>query len=122
MPTFSETSKRRLSECDERLQKLFNEVIKVFDCSVICGYRGPEEQEAAFVAGTSHAHFGQSPHNTIPARAIDVVPYPVDWQQIEKFEQLGAIVLEVAARQGVKVRWGRDFKNLKDYPHWEVID
>ena len=34
MPKFGKNSKERLATCDERLQKVFNEVIKYVDCSV----------------------------------------------------------------------------------------
>jgi len=44
MPAFGERSRNNLKTCHEDLQKLFNEVIKHFDCSVICGHRGQEEQ------------------------------------------------------------------------------
>ena len=39
MPRFSTRSKSRLHTCDERLVKLFNEVVKHFDCTIIEGHR-----------------------------------------------------------------------------------
>ena len=40
------------------------------------GHRGKAEQQAALAAGHSHARFGQSPHNSKPALAADVVLNP----------------------------------------------
>ena len=42
MPRFGRASRRRLSTCDKRLQKVFNEVIKHVDCSILEGYREKE--------------------------------------------------------------------------------
>ena len=53
MPKFGSSSKRRLATCDERLQKVFNEVIKHVDCSVLCGHRGEYDQNKAFEEGKS---------------------------------------------------------------------
>ena len=53
MPAFSARSRKNLDSCDPRLAEVFDEVVKYFDCSVICGYRGQEEQEAVFHRGTS---------------------------------------------------------------------
>jgi len=44
MPKYSKQSAGRLSTCDPRLQDVFNEVIKHFDCSVLQGHRGEIEQ------------------------------------------------------------------------------
>ena len=37
MPKFGTASLRRLSECDDRIQLVLNEVVKVFDCAVSRG-------------------------------------------------------------------------------------
>ena len=47
MPRFSRKSKGKLNTCDDRLVKLFNEVVKGFDCTVLEGHRGKEKQNAA---------------------------------------------------------------------------
>ena len=47
MPTFGKRSTTNLNEAHPKLQRVFNEVIKHFDCSVIQGYRLKEEQDKA---------------------------------------------------------------------------
>ena len=37
MPKFGKTSRDRLATCDDKLQQVFNEVIKYVDCSVLEG-------------------------------------------------------------------------------------
>ena len=44
MPNFSIVSKQRLNTCHQDLQKLFNEVIKHYDCAVIQGARSDFDQ------------------------------------------------------------------------------
>ena len=120
MPVFSDNSLKTLKECHEDLQRVMKEVIKEFDISVICGHRGEEEQEEAYKSGNSKAKFGESKHNHFPSLAVDVVPYPLDWNDIERFEQMGEVVMRKADELGIKLKWGRDFKGLKDYPHFEL--
>lgn len=121
MPYFSERSKKILMTCHSDLQKILNEVIKETDCAVICGYRNRAEQEKAYMSGKSRAKYGQSKHNLKPSMAVDVVPIPLDWNNIESFEKLGNKIMEKASLLGIKIRWGRDFSKLKDYPHFELI-
>ena len=51
MPHFGKKSKERLATCHEDLQKVFNEVIKVVDCSVLEGHRDERRQEQLFSEG-----------------------------------------------------------------------
>ena len=53
MPQFSTTSRQRLATCETAIQELFNEVIKQWDCTVLYGYRKPEEQFELFKHGRS---------------------------------------------------------------------
>ena len=49
MPRFGRRSRKNLETCHEDLQELFNQVIKYFDCTVIQGHRGKEEQNKYFI-------------------------------------------------------------------------
>ncbi|MFK0570139.1 hypothetical protein [Endozoicomonas sp.] len=46
---YSDSSKRHLASCDERLQLVFNKVIEYYDCTIICGHRGEVAQMLAYV-------------------------------------------------------------------------
>ena len=74
MPRFGTRSKSRLHTCDERLQKLFKEVVKGFDCTVIEGHRGKTKQNAAYDKGNSKLKYPKGKHNRIPSIAVDVAP------------------------------------------------
>lgn len=121
MPSFSKSSLEKLETCDGRIQRLFNEVIKYTDCTVVCGHRGEAEQEAAFNAGFSKVHFPKSKHNKTPSLAADVVPYPIDWHDVERFKEFAKIVFECAKRLELEgLTWGGGWRDFPDYPHWEV--
>ena len=129
MPSFSEQSRANLAECHPDLQRLFNEVVKRFDCSVIEGWRGEEEQNKAFHAGKSKLMFPDSNHNKSPSLAVDVVPYPVDWEDVKRFNLFAGYVLGVAESMGIRLRWGGDWdgdmettdQSFHDLPHFELM-
>ena len=96
MPKFGKRSKERLATCDERLQKVFNEVINYVDCSVLEGHRGEREQNKYFAEGKSKVQYPLGRHNANPSRAVDVVPYPIDWNDRERFHLFAGFVLGIA--------------------------
>ncbi len=132
MPSFSSKSKSFLDTCSIELQRLFNEVIKTEDCTILCGHRGKEEQEIAFLMDQSKAHWGQSPHNLVPSCAVDVMPCPIDWKDKDRVTKFYEFVKSKADEMGIKIRWGADWDMDGNYwersnweidgPHYELID
>ena len=126
MYKFSKRSMINLSQAHKDLQILFNEVIKCRDIAVICGHRGEKAQMEAFNNGFSMVKYPDSKHNKLPSLAVDVVPYPIDWNNIGRFEELGEFVLMKARelREAGKIQsnisWGGNWKRFKDYPHYEI--
>lgn len=121
MPKLSAKSQAKLNTCHSDLIRLIEAVAETEKCAVICGFRGRYEQEKAYYTGKSKAKFGQSKHNLKPSQAVDVVPLPLNWDDIPAFEKLGEKIMAKAEDLNIKVKWGRDFTNLKDYPHFELI-
>lgn len=122
MPVFGNISLARLETCDERLQKIAHAAIKRMDFSVACGHRGEQEQNEAYARGFSKLKFPKSKHNSLPSRAMDLVPWPVDWADVDRFKELGQIVKEEAAKLGIKIQWGGDWPRFKDRPHYELAE
>lgn len=124
MPEFSHISKERLSTCDSRLQVLFNRVITKADCTIVCGHRNQEDQDKAFHDGFSLVKWPNGKHNAEPSRAVDVMPYPVDWTDagIPKLEAFAVVVKETIAELGLVdvISWGGDWEKFIDRPHWEI--
>ena len=130
MPKFGKRSKERLATCDERLQKVFNEVINYVDCSVLEGHRGEREQNKYFAEGKSKVQYPLGRHNAKPSRAVDVVPYPIDWNDRERFHLFAGFVLGIAYSMDISLRWGGDWNqnfevddnNFDDFPHFELLN
>jgi len=122
---WGKASQDRLATCDKRLQDLANMMLERsdFDLTVTCGYRTKDEQEEAFKNGKSRAVFGKSKHNTFPSQAIDITPYPQNWDKNDiRWWKMIALAYEVARIKNIKIRSGAFFTSLCDYPHIEIVD
>ena len=144
MPSFSIQSAEKLNTCDLRLQNLFNEVIKTYDCTIIEGHRSEEDQQKLFNAGrTKVLH---SNHNFSPSRAVDAAPYiesihGIPWpsnfdlgsvsrqKATAQFYHFAGYVQALAVRMGISIRWGGDWdrdhyfsdQTFDDLVHFELI-
>ena len=105
MPKFGKTSRHNLNSADPQLQSLFDDIVLTYDCKVTCGYRGKEEQTKAFAERRSKVKFPNSKHNVFPSQAVDVVPFPIDWKDMERFYHFGGYVKARAEDLGIKIRW-----------------
>lgn len=128
MYKFGSRSQKNLMEAHPDLQKLFNEVIKHYDCAVIEGHRPEWEQNKAYHAGKSKLKFPHSKHNQMPSLAVDVIPWPVDWNDYKRFYFFGGLVKGIADQMGIDIRWGGDWdsdnsfkdQSFHDLPHFEL--
>ena len=143
MPSFGRKSRKHLETCHPDLQTLFNAVIEEVDCSVTCGYRNKEDQDKAVASGNSKAIYPNGKHNSNPSTAIDVYPYPIDFEDLPRFYWFAGWVLakaEILRNVGEithKIKWGGNWKGLNkgkidfsynklpkvldDLPHFELI-
>ena len=128
MAKFGTRSKQRLSTCDNRLQEIFNEVIKHVDCAVLEGHRSEERQNKLLKEGKTKVAYPKGRHNSFPSLAVDVAPYPIDWKDRERFHLFAGFVLGVASGMGITLRWGGDWNmnfevddnKFDDFPHFEL--
>lgn len=130
MPSFSQRSLDKLNTCDQRIQRVFLEVIKHRDCMVIEGHRGKTAQDAAFNSGMSKTPWPRSKHNRSPSLAVDVMPwYPeaphIRWdmnnpKSSHELREFAGFVLGVAAGMGIDLRWGGHWRSFFDGPHYEL--
>lgn len=130
MPAFSQKSVQLLATVDRRLYDICSDAVKIMDFTIITGHRNQAEQDADFAAGRSKLQWPNGKHNASPSLAVDIAPYPVDWNDLPRFYLLAGIILACAAARGVKVRWGGnwagdfDLKNNKfqDIGHFEIAE
>ena len=128
MPKFGKKSMSKLETCHEDLQQVFYQVIKHFDCSVLEGHRGEELQNKYFNEGKSKVKFPKGKHNANPSNAVDVVPWPIDWDDTDRMYYFAGFVKGIAAMLDIPLRWGGDWNDntevkdtgFKDLPHFEL--
>ena len=129
MPYFGRLSTQRLSTCDERLQDICHEAIKIYDFSVLCGHRDEIEQGKFYRGGKSKLQYPASKHNSTPSLAVDIAPWPINWDDLGRFKLLAGIIFGIAHCKCIKLRWGGDWNmdwNLKnekfvDLTHFELV-
>lgn len=136
MPRLSQKSLSKLKTCHKDLQIVILEAIKEFDFIVVYGTRTVEEQFELYkqgrklvdgvwvkVGSTVTNIDGKSKlsmHNHLPSLAVDLVPYPVDWNNLQRFKDMAEVIKATAKRLGIKITWGGDWIKFKDYPHFEL--
>jgi peptidoglycan L-alanyl-D-glutamate endopeptidase CwlK len=135
MAKFSTLSKQRLETCHPDLQTLFNEVIQYIDCTILCGHRNKEDQNKAFEEGKSQKKWPDGNHNKLPSLAVDVIPYPIDWNDHAGIKYFAGFVMGVAkllkaeGKMKCDIRWGGDWdrdhdlkdNKFNDLVHFEVV-
>lgn len=147
----SQKSLDRLKGVDERLVKVVKRAIELspIDFMVLEGVRSKEQCMINYGKGRT---VSQCQAKGVPAKyaqpsaakvtwlnnpfaskhtvgkAVDLVPYPVDWNDLKKFDAIAKAMLQSAKELGVPVRWGADWdgdgkpreRGESDSPHFEI--
>ncbi len=142
MPKFGRTSQSNLDTCHSDLQRLFIEVVRWFDCSIIYGFRDKELQNKLFnsVPKVTKVDWPDSTHNAVPSNGIDAVPYPIRWpnkrekpetfvKDVGRFYMFDGFVLATARQMGIDIisgsDWDRDFdildQSFDDLSHFQRV-
>ena len=64
----------------------------------------------------------------VSGKAVDLVPYPVDWHNLKKFDVIAQAMLQASKELGIPIRWGADWdadgkpreRGESDSPHFEI--
>jgi len=134
MPKFGNRSEANLINVHPNLIQICRFVIETFDFTVLCGYRGENEQNAAYPKYTK-VKFPNSKHNRMPSEAVDLIPYDplkkkiVPWDAYEEMAMLAGHMLMAAYAFGINIRWGHDWgrdgilwnETFVDRPHYELF-
>ena len=86
------------------------------DFTVIEGIRNINRQRELVKAGKSTTM--NSRH--ITGHAVDMVPWPVDWNDLERFEVMAEAMKQAAGELDIPIVWGGDWKSFYDAPHFEL--
>jgi len=129
MSEFGTASTKHLSTCHQDLQELCHLVIEIYDFTVLEGFRSGQRQDELFRQGKSTLQAGKSKHNNNPSLAVDIAPYPIDWDNSKRFFLLAGMMFQAAERLDIKIRWGGDWdsdwihtdQSFHDLPHFELV-
>lgn len=107
------------------------------DFTVLEGVRTPARQKELYAQGrtkpgpvvtwTLNSNHFVNPKTGF-GHAVDLAPYPIDWNDLGRFTKLALLMFRAAAIEGVKIRWGADWdmdgkfreKGETDSPHFEL--
>jgi len=106
------------------------------DFAVICGVRTLSEQKELYAQGrtkpgnivTWTLNSRHLPADDGLGRAVDLAPYPIDWNTVSKFDVIAAAMMKASKELGIPIRWGADWdqdgvareRGETDSPHWEL--
>ena len=132
MYKFGNRSKECLDTCHPDLQKIANLAICFYDFSVYEGHRDLDRQKKLYDEGKSQIDgiTRKGNHNLYPSMAFDCAPYPIDWNDIKRFNELSRVMFAAEAylrKRGeldpkYTLSWGGNWKNFVDRPHWELVE
>lgn len=151
--SFGKTSRARLDTVHPKLRQVCQRALELttVDFMVLEGVRTPERQRELYGQGRTTAQCTAAgisvkyakPHlrkvtwtlksNHFAAadgfgRAVDLVPFPVDWTDLAKFDAMAKAMLAAGKELGIGIRWGADWdqdgkpreKGETDSPHFEL--
>lgn len=127
MANFSKHSREQLATLHPNLQAILNVAITQFDFVVLEGSRSVEQQKLNWEKGVSKTM--NSKHCHTPSLAVDIAPYPIDWNNRERFLFLQGYILGIATTMNIAIRQGIDWdgdedftdQSFHDLPHIELL-
>ena len=155
MATYGNKSQTNLNTAHPDLITVFNEVIHIFDNTIVYGHRDPSLQFELYKKGRLKEDDGKwvifdkskvvtycdgtknkSDHNYTPSRAVDAVPYPIDWKDTNRMYYFAghvkaiAIVLKAQGKITHDIGWGGDWDDdtgvddqiFMDLAHYYIIN
>ncbi len=126
MYKFGKRSKERLKGVHPKLVNVLNELIKIMDVTIIEGLRSEERQKELLEQGKTKTKFSKH----IKGKAVDLAPYPIDWEDRERFHYMGGMIRGIGKQLHTDIRWGGDWdsdgeikdNSFDDLVHVEIRD
>lgn len=138
MYSLGPTSRKKLEGLHPNLVRVVTLAIQLTtqDFAVTAGLRTVEEQAELYAQGrtkpgpvvTWTMHSRHLPAEDGLGRAVDLAPYPIDWNTPSKFDAIGDAMHRAANELGIPIRWGADWnsngtpreRGETDSPHFEL--
>lgn len=126
-------SEEKLNGCHPVLAQIVRAAMDVspMDFTVLVGWRGKADQDAAVAAGKSKTPWPTSKHNQMnngrpESMAVDFAPWPIDWNDIKAFHFLAGFIMGVgapiAAAHGYRLRYGGNFNDDGNFTNDHFVD
>ena len=123
---FGRKSKQRLKGVNPDLINVLNQLIKIMDVTIIEGLRTEKRQNELLAQGKSKTKYSKH----LLGKAVDLAPYPIDWNDRDRFHYMGGMLRGIANQLNVRVRWGGDWDSdgetkdngFDDLVHIELLD
>lgn len=89
-------------------------------------YARPKEAKVTWLSNPLATKHRRQPDGY--AHAVDLAPYPIDWNDLKRFDHMGHLVRLAAEVEEVAIRWGADWdgdgklreRGETDSPHFEL--
>lgn len=128
MAEYGATSLKRLEQLHPNLLVIMYDLIELMDVTILETHRGKDRQDSLFEKGLTQVHYPHSKHNSLPSKAVDVAPYPIDWNDRERFHYMAGLIRGIAHARDLPIRWGGDWDSdgevldneFDDLPHFEL--
>ena len=111
-------SRQRLSGVHPDLVAVVERAIQIteVDFAVLEGLRSRDRQKELVAKGASKTM--NSRHLT--GHAVDLAPWPIDWNDLDRFRQVADAMKQASEELDVPVIWGGDWRTFYDGPHFEL--
>jgi len=152
--SFGQQSRDSLSTVHPAMRGICCNALEIspVDITVLEGARTPERQTALYAQGRTTAELladgvtgvqgkpdlakvtwtlksAHIPDASGFSRAVDLAPWPIDWDDLARFDQMALAMLRSASALGVRLRWGADWdgdgklreRGESDSPHFELV-
>ncbi len=133
MHKLSKASQKELDTCVAHWYVIIMILLRLIDVKVTCGFRGEDQQNTEYAEGDSTKKWPESKHNKLPSPAIDIHPYPIDFEDRDRYVHMAGMVIAIGALVGVEIRWGGKWRKdvdikdnkkvtgLDDLGHFEIV-
>ena len=140
MPSFGAESREVLDTVRPELVETLEVVVAEYDITALEGRRSWDRQAELLRQNRTTVGPGESKHNAPEdwieagreqdwlSDAVDIAPYPIDWNDAKRFIYMAGLVIGVGRTLGHDIRWGGnwdedqiiiDDQNFDDLPHFE---
>lgn len=118
MPSFGQTSQNRLERVHPYIRNILDDVVAIYDITIPPngGLRTIKQQEG--MVSLKKSKTMNSKHlmqNNGYSHAVDCLPYPVDFNDRDRFYYMIGLIRMAAENRGVKIRQGHDWDGDSDF-------